>query len=96
MKESDPIKKVRQLSWLMVLYYVLYVAALIFFALAVQAESKALYVALAILCGVGATALNFYVTTSRAKLNAKLKAEYEAAGINPDELAKKNRKKRRK
>lgn len=95
MKETDPIKKVRQLSWLMVLYYVLYVAALIFVALAVQAESKALYVALAILCGVGATALNFYVTTSRAKLNAKLKAEYEAAGIDINELNKK-RKKRRK
>ena len=87
MKEIiDPVKEVNRLSVLMIIYMVLYVAALILAIVAMSVGSGIPIIIVAVLCAAAAISLDIYVRTARKRLSVKLSADLRAAGIDPDEL----------
>ncbi len=91
---ENPIKKVRLLSVLMVIYFALYLVAIVFAVLSAVAQNGTWFLIIAVVCGIAAVGLDIYVRVSRAKLDAELKAEFSAAGIDISKINK--GKKRRK
>lgn len=90
---ENPIKKVRLLTALMVIYFALYLAAIVLAVTSAVVQNGTWYLISAAVCGIAAVVLDIYVRTSRAKLNAQLKAELAEAGI---DISKLNKGKKRK
>ncbi len=89
MKEiKDPVKEVNRLSVLMLIYFVLYIAAVILAIIAMSVGSGIPLIIIAVLCAVTAIALDIYVRAARARLNNRLNSEFKAAGINISEMEK--------
>lgn len=91
---ETPIQKVRLLTVLMVIYFALYLAAIVLAILSAAAQNGTWFLIMAAVCGIAAVVLDIYVRTSRARLDAQLKAELSEAGIDTSRLNKS--KKRRK
>lgn len=89
---GNPIKKVRLLTVLMVIYFALYLAAIVFAVLSAVAQNGMWFLITAAVCGIAAVGLDTYVRVSRAKLDADLKAEFAKAGI---DISKMNKGKKR-
>lgn len=85
---ENPIKKVRVLTALMVIYFALYVAAIVLAVTSAVVQNGTWYLISAAVCGIAAVALDIYVRVSRAKLNAQLKAELAEAGIDVSKINK--------
>lgn len=85
---ENPIKKVRLLTVLMVIYFALYLAAIVFAVLSAAAQNGMWFLIIAAVCGIAAVGLDIYVRVSRAKLDADLKAEFAAAGIDISKMNK--------
>ena len=90
---ENPIKKVRLLTALMIVYFALYLAAIVLAVTSAAAQNGTRYLISAAVCGIAAVVLDIYVRTSRAKLDAQLKAELAEAGI---DISKLNKGKKRK
>lgn len=89
---QNPIKKVRLLTALMVIYFALYLAAIVLAVLSAVAQNGTRFLIIAVVCGIAAVGLDIYVRASRARLNAQLKAEFAEAGI---DISKINKSKKR-
>lgn len=91
---KNPIQKVRLLTVLMIIYFALYLAAIVIAVLSVAILNAQWLLIIAAVCGIVAVGLDIYVRTARSKLNAQLKAEFAAAGVDISKIdrRKKNRK----
>lgn len=85
---ENPIQKVRLLTVLMIIYFALYLAAIVIAVLSVAISNAQWLLIIAAVCGIAAVVLDIYVRTSRARLDAQLKAELSEAGIDTSRLNK--------
>ena len=89
---QNPIRKVRLLTALMVIYFALYLSAIVLAVLSAVAQNGTRFLIIAVVCGIAAVGLDIYVRASRARLNEQLKAEFAEAGI---DISKINKSKKR-
>ncbi len=90
---ENPIQKVRLLTALMITYFVLYLAAIVTAVLSAAISNAQWLLVITAICGIVGVGLDIYVRAARSKLDAQLKAEFAAAGIDISKTDK--RKKRR-